>query len=267
VLGPQGVAPDESAGPATELTLVRHGRTGWHSDNRYAGASDVPLDEVGLRQAQQLASWAAQHPHDVVACSPLRRALQTATPVAAALGLRPEVIPALREMDFGVAEGRTLGELREQDPKAAAAFLADPTRNPFPGAELPDAVAHRVVGGLRTLVHRHQGASVLVIGHNTALRLALCGWLGIPLARYRDVLPRLENAAITRLRVSADPDRPPALLCLNLPATASAPATGAPVAGAPATGAPVAGAPTNSNSHSPDPAVSSPSMKMNRRTR
>jgi probable phosphoglycerate mutase len=109
-----------------------------------------------------------------------------------------------------------------------------------------------VVGGLRTLVHRHQGASVLVIGHNTALRLALCGWLGIPLARYRDVLPRLENAAITRLRVSADPDRPPALLCLNLPTT---------------TGAPATGAPTNSNSHSPDPAVSSPSMKMNRRTR
>jgi probable phosphoglycerate mutase len=257
VLGPQGVAPDESAGPATELTLVRHGRTGWHSDNRYAGASDVPLDEVGLRQAQQLASWAAQHPHDVVACSPLRRALQTATPVAAALGLRPEVIPALREMDFGVAEGRTLGELRELDPKAAAAFLADPTRNPFPGAELPDAVAHRVVGGLRTLVHRHQGASVLVIGHNTALRLALCGWLGIPLARYRDVLPRLENAAITRLRVSADPDRPPALLCLNLPTTTTAPTTTAPTTTAP----------TNSNSHSPDPAVSSPSMKMNRRTR
>jgi probable phosphoglycerate mutase len=114
-----------------------------------------------------------------------------------------------------------------------------------------------VVGGLRTLVHRHQGASVLVIGHNTALRLALCGWLGIPLARYRDVLPRLENAAITRLRVSADPDRPPALLCLNLPTTTTAPTTSAPAAGAPA----------NSNSHSPDPAVSSPSMKMNRRTR
>jgi len=220
--GPAGTAA-ELTGTATELTLVRHGRTGWHSENRYAGASDVPLDEVGHAQAAALARWAAEHPHDVVACSPLRRARQTAAPVSAALGLAPEVVPALREMDFGVAEGRTLDELRARDPEAVAAFLADPMRHPFPGAEPPDAVAHRVLGGLRALAQRHPGRSVLVIGHNTALRLALCGWLGIPLAQYRDVLPRLDNAAVTRLRVPADPARPPALLCLNVP-TAAQPA-------------------------------------------
>jgi probable phosphoglycerate mutase len=243
--------PDDTTGPPSELTLVRHGRTGWHSDNRYAGASDVPLDEVGLTQADRLAEWAARHPHDVLACSPLRRARQTAAPVAAALGLRPEVVPALREMDFGVAEGATLAELRLRAPAAAEAFLADPLRNPFPGAEAPDAVADRVVGGLRALVARHPGASVLVVGHNTALRLALCSWLGIPLSHYRDVLPRLENTAVTRLRVPADPARPPALLCLNVPVDAvPEPATDAGSLAEPAT-----------------PAVSHPTIELNRRTR
>lgn len=231
MLGPQGVVPDgpdDTEGPPSELTLVRHGRTGWHSDNRYAGASDVPLDEVGLAQADQLADWAARHPHDVLACSPLRRARQTAAPVAAALGVPAEVVPGLREMDFGVAEGATLAELRLRDPAAAEAFLADPLRYPFPGAEPPEAVAERVLGGLRELLARHPGASVLVVGHNTALRLALCGWLGIPLRHYRDVLPRLDNTAITRLRVPADLARPPALLCLNAPLDTAAPEAAAP---------------------------------------
>jgi probable phosphoglycerate mutase len=211
----------EPAGAATELTLVRHGRTIWHRENRYAGASDVPLDEVGRAQATALAHWARSHPHDAVACSPLHRARETAAPVAEALGLSAEVNPALREMDFGVAEGRTLAELHREYPDAAAAFVSDPTGRPFPGAEPPEQVAERALGALRAIAGRHPGASVLVVGHNTALRLALCGWLGIALERYRDVLPRLENAAVTRLRVSADPRRPPALLCLNVPVTAA----------------------------------------------
>lgn len=213
MLGSQGDVP---AAPDTVLTLVRHGQIEWHRENRYAGVTDLALDEVGRAQAVALAAWVGEHPHDVVACSPLRRARETAAASARALGLRPEVVPELREMDFGVAEGRTLAELRADMPELAAAFVADPARHPFPRAEPPERAARRVRDGLRGLVDRHRGGSVLVVGHNTALRLALCDWLGIPLARYRDVLPRLDNAAVTRLRVPADPGRPPALLCLNV---------------------------------------------------
>lgn len=215
---------------ATELTLVRHGRTVWHGGNRYVGRSDIALDDVGRAQAEALAGWVCTHPHDVVACSPLARARDTAAPAAAALGVAPEVVPALRELDFGVAEGATLAELRARLPEVAAAFEADPARHPFPGAEPPAAAAERVGDALRALVARHPGAALLVVGHNTALRLALCGWLGIPLARYRDVFPRLDNGAVTRLRVPADPARPPALLSLNAPVGAPSRALPEPIA-------------------------------------
>lgn len=202
---------------STELTLVRHGQTIWHAENRYSGRSDIPLDDTGREQALRLGEWAREHPHDVLACSPLARARDTAAPVAAAWGIAPEIVDALREVDFGVAEGRTMAELRLDDPVAAERFVADPERHPFDGAEPPAAAAERVLGGLRGLAERHRGRSVLVVAHSTALRLALCGWLGIPLGRYRDVFPRLDNTAITRVRVPADPARLPALLCLNVP--------------------------------------------------
>ncbi|HYH31695.1 MAG TPA: histidine phosphatase family protein [Pseudonocardia sp.] len=202
---------------ATELTLVRHGQTIWHAENRYAGVSDVPLDDTGRAQAAALGEWARHQGFDVLVCSPVSRARATAQPVAAALGLDPEIVTDLRETDFGLAEGRTLAELRASHPEAAAAFVADPVAHPFPGAEAPAAAAERAVGALRAVAERHRGRSVLVVAHNTLLRLALCAWLGIPPARYRDVFPRLENAAATRLRVPADPARPPALLALNVP--------------------------------------------------
>jgi 2,3-bisphosphoglycerate-dependent phosphoglycerate mutase len=214
---------------ATELILVRHGRTVWHGENRYAGVSDVPLDPSGREQAAGLAGWALAHRPDVLVCSPVSRARATAAPVAAALGVEPEIVADLREVDFGVAEGRTLTELRASHPEAAAAFVADPVRHPFPGAEPSTAAAERVLGALRGVADRHRGAAVLVVGHSTAFRLALCAWLGIPVSRYRDVFPRLDNVAATRLRVPADPSRPPALLGLNVPTVPDAAAERAPV--------------------------------------
>jgi 2,3-bisphosphoglycerate-dependent phosphoglycerate mutase len=208
----------------TELTLVRHGRTIWHAENRYAGVSDVPLDETGRAQAVALAGWARRQRFDALVCSPVPRAVATAAPVAAALGIEPEVVADLREVDFGIAEGRTLAELRVSHPDAAAAFVADPVAHLFPGAEPPAAAAERAVGALRGVAERHRGRSVLVVAHNTLLRLALCAWLGIPLAHYRAVLPRLDNTAATRLRVPADPTAPPALLDLNVPTGPSIPA-------------------------------------------
>jgi len=101
---------------------------------------------------------------------------------------------------------------------------------------------------------------VLVVGHNTALRLALCGWLGIPLRHYRDVLPRLDNTAITRLRVPADLARPPALLCLNVPLD-SLPADSLPADSAPAD------APPGVTSLPATPEETRSPIELNRRTR
>ncbi|KOV94690.1 histidine phosphatase family protein [Streptomyces sp. NRRL B-3648] len=198
----------------TTLLLARHGQTVWHAENRYAGVSDVALTDTGRDQAEALGRWAAGHPVDAVWTSPLSRAVVTAEPACRALGLVPRREAGLRECGFGVLEGRTLAEFAVDDPAAAEAYRADPVGHPFPGAEDPREAAARGTAALRRIAAAHPGERVLVVAHNTLLRLVLCSLLGIPLSEYRRVLPQLRNAALTELRIDGEQT---ALLALNLP--------------------------------------------------
>ncbi|MFF4045282.1 histidine phosphatase family protein [Streptomyces chartreusis] len=197
------------------LLLARHGQTVWHAENRYAGVSDVSLTDTGRAQADALGRWAAAHPVDAIWTSPLSRAVITADPACRALGLTPHREPGLRECDFGVLEGRTLAEFAAQDPAAAEAFRTDPVANPFPRAEDPSAAAERGAAALHRIAAAHPGERVLVVAHNTLLRLVLCTLLSIPAGEYRRVFPRLRNAAISELLVKSDGSA--ALLSLNVP--------------------------------------------------
>ncbi|MFG1945150.1 histidine phosphatase family protein [Nonomuraea sp. NPDC048826] len=186
--------------PAT-LVLARHGETGWHAENRYAGISDVELTPRGHEQARLLAEWAAGAGLSAVWSSTLSRAVITARAAAEAAGVRPRTDERLRELDFGRGEGLTAREMRERFPEARAAFEADPAAHPLPGGEDPAAAAERFTAALRDLAAASPGGRVLVVAHTTAIRIALCRLIGVPLGEYRRLFPRLDNCALTELRL------------------------------------------------------------------
>ncbi len=192
----------------TTIVLARHGRTAWHHGNRYTGSSDLPIDEVGQQQAQQLREWAVDFAPDALWSSPMLRARQTVAPTAEALGLEPTLDARLREVDFGSAEGKRLAEL---PPAVAAAFELDPVRNHFPGGEDPAEAADRVAEAFAEI----EGGKVLVVAHNTLIRLLVCRVLGLRLNDYRRLLPALGPAALVRFRRQ---DGTVGLEAYNLPA-------------------------------------------------
>ncbi|MDX6744203.1 histidine phosphatase family protein [Actinocorallia sp. A-T 12471] len=194
----------------TDLVLVRHGQTVWHAENRYAGVSDVALTDEGTRQAERLAVWAKGAGLDAVWSSTLSRARITAQASADAAGLDLRVDARLRELDFGRAEGLTKAEQEAAFPAERAAFEADPAAHPLPGGEDPHAAAERFISCLAEI----EGGRVLVVAHTTAIRLALCRLLGLPLGEYRRLLPRLDNGALTEIRLR---DGRAALLQYNSP--------------------------------------------------
>jgi len=201
------------------IALSRHGQTVWHAENRYAGVSDVDLTDTGRRQAEDLARWTAAHRPEAIFCSPVRRARETAAPSERVLGQTAQIVPGLREVDFGIAEGHTLAELAERDPALVKRFQRDPVANPFPEAESPAAAAARGAAALREVADRAGDGFVVVVAHNTLLRLALCELLEIPIARYRQRLPRLDTGTITELSIGAGGA---ALLSFNVPISAPA---------------------------------------------
>jgi broad specificity phosphatase PhoE len=81
------------------------------------------------------------------------------------------------------------------------AFRADPVAGAFPGAEPTEAAARRGAAALREVAAAEDGGRVLVVAHNTLIRVTLCELLGIPVRSYRTVFPRLENAAITEIGI------------------------------------------------------------------
>lgn len=203
----------------TTVVLARHGRTAWHRPNRYTGRSDIGIDEVGEQQAQALAASAPAQGFTSLASSDLVRAVTTLAPTAAALGLTPLVDRRLRELDFGIAEGRTLAEIRAEQPEIVDKFVTDPAVHHFPGGEAPADAMRRSLAGLADLVAADPGGRILVVAHSTLIRLLVCEVLGVPLGEYRRRLPALAPSATTTLRFAAG-DGPVALLAYNVPVSA-----------------------------------------------
>jgi broad specificity phosphatase PhoE len=185
--------------PPVRLLLVRHGQTEWHRDNRYVSRTDIALNETGRRQAQMLARRVEKEKVDLVLCSPLTRALQTAKSPAEAHGMEPRIDERLRELDFGEWEGKTLAEIRQKDPETVRLFEYS-AEHGFPGGEPLQEGAERVLEVFESLYSSHTGRTVLVVAHNTLLRLGICRMLGIPLRDYRRRLPHVVNGAVSEVR-------------------------------------------------------------------
>lgn len=107
-----GQYPEGRLEQPTRVLLLRHAQTA--VPDRFHGAeSDVELGAEGHRQAQVAAeSLSALHP-DAVYCSGMRRARESASPIAEACGLEPIIIPELHERRMGPMSNASIAEVRE----------------------------------------------------------------------------------------------------------------------------------------------------------
>ncbi|MHB0939990.1 MAG: histidine phosphatase family protein, partial [Armatimonadota bacterium] len=117
-----------------KLYLIRHGQTDWNLAQRFQGQSDIPLNEIGRRQANALADRLSSQPFEVAYSSDLQRALETAKVIA---GDRLEIKTdlRLREMDFGDWEGATYNKIKEECPGALTTWEDDVYKNAPPNGE------------------------------------------------------------------------------------------------------------------------------------
>lgn len=86
----------------TNIILIRHGQTEWNRSERFRGHADVPLDKIGLMQADATGKRiAAQWKPDAVYAGPLSRTLNTAEAMARSTSLTVQIEPDLIDVDCG----------------------------------------------------------------------------------------------------------------------------------------------------------------------
>jgi broad specificity phosphatase PhoE len=98
----------------TGVYVIRHGRTALNADAALRGRVDVTLDEVGLAEAARLGELFEPVPLTVVVCSPLRRARQTAAPIAHSTGASVRIDEALTDRDVGDWSGMPAAQVVER---------------------------------------------------------------------------------------------------------------------------------------------------------
>jgi probable phosphoglycerate mutase len=176
--------------------------------DRIAGRLPVELSDLGRHQVARLVEHVANLPIRAVYSSPVRRAHDTALPVAQRLGLSIEISDALAEIDYGDWTGKSLDELRPLEAwKQWNAFRSGAA---VPGGETMLQIQARVIAEMNRLRHKHPDQLVALFSHGDVIRAALAYWLGSPL----DLFHRIE-ISLASVSVVAIGDYGPWVLCVN----------------------------------------------------
>jgi probable phosphoglycerate mutase len=156
------------------FAILRHAPTGWNAEGRLQGLTDIPLSPAGEAAAK---SWRLPTPADRWRrmCSPLKRARQTAELVQPPAALTVE--SRLREMSFGVWEGKSVAQLRAEGGETFAAAERLGLDFHPPGGESPRIAMNRIAVWAREIAQ--SGEPVVAISHKAAIRALLAlatGW-------------------------------------------------------------------------------------------
>jgi probable phosphoglycerate mutase len=134
---------------AQEVVLVRHGACEPPGpDGLIGGRSDPPLNERGRAEAAAAAARLAEEPVAAVFATQLRRAAETAVPIAAAHGLEPVALEQLGEIYLGEWEGHGIHDRGSRGDPELARVLREQRWDLIPGAEPSERFASRVREGV-----------------------------------------------------------------------------------------------------------------------
>ena len=152
------------------IYFARHGQTDWNILGKVQGTTEIPLNETGINQAEQLCEYfEKQHISlNKVYTSHQIRAMQTACIVSDRFHLDYEAIPGLEEMNMGTFEGNTWADTETLQPDELKRWNSNKRYEKTPGGESYQMVLERLFRALDDIIENHDPSSdqnLLVISH------------------------------------------------------------------------------------------------------
>ena len=152
----------------TIIYLIRHGETDWNREKRYQGQQDIPLNDLGRKQAFQLAKRLLNERYkiDAVYSSNLLRAKETAEIIAHHFDLKVQVHEGLKERHFGLLEGTKLEDFKAKYPDLT---MRDIDQYEFFRAEPFQSFKERMYNAVLEVAQNHMNGKILLISHGAAI--------------------------------------------------------------------------------------------------
>ncbi len=188
----------------TTIDLLRHGEP--VGGRRYRGQTDDPLSDTGWQEMWHAVSGSSPWQH--IICSPLSRCREFASALSEKLQIPMDQDERLKEVGFGVWEGKTGDELRAADPEILNRFYKDPIQYRPSGAEPLEQFSARVNKALDQSIQAHPGKHLLIVAHAGVIRAVLTRFMSAPLSS----MYRLSIATASLSRIQIDPERPPTIM-------------------------------------------------------
>lgn len=161
------------------LLLIRHGEIDFNKQARYCGVTDVSLNQNGLAQVRHLKSIIQKEKVDIIYCSPLKRARQTAKML---FGRRRIFIkPALQEIDFGDMECLSVKEVRQKHPRFYRTWLKNINKAKSPGGESVQQCRKRVRDFIQSLIKDkdNQNKTIALVMHGGPIKILISDILNL----------------------------------------------------------------------------------------
>src|SRR5205085_3783182 len=147
---------------STRILLIRHGQSQGNAEQRFGGHTATPLSELGRRQAEATARALAVEGVTAIYASDLRRAVETAEPLARETGLEVKQTSAFRERSVGQMEGLTFEEAAGKYPDEYAALLRSDFEHVLLGGESYRQLLERSARALDEVINENRGGSIAV---------------------------------------------------------------------------------------------------------
>jgi 2,3-bisphosphoglycerate-dependent phosphoglycerate mutase len=153
--------------------FLRHGETDWNKDGKIQGHTDIPLNETGRSQAEQVVSILTRAPIHRIVVSNLSRAYETASIINAALQKPLVVDDGLKERSFGDFEGLAIeemdslreGMLKKGLPAEENGYPCPPKGEPYADFRV------RTIAAFGRNLKQFEGENILFVAHGGVYRV------------------------------------------------------------------------------------------------
>ena len=174
----------------TQLILVCHCQTDWDKEKRIQGSLDIPLNDVGKREAQEISGKLSKFKISAIYSSPAVCSFSTASEIAAPHKLKVKKTDSLSELNQGLWQGLQLSDVKKRYKKQYNAWKTSPASGQPPGGESGKAAYDRAVCAAHKIINNYKDEAVCVVSGNIILSMIKCHFKEIDIKEMWSAIPK-----------------------------------------------------------------------------